>query len=272
VKIPAGLFQMGETGKSRSIEIPYSYYISRYPVTQAQFQAFVDDGGYQEESFWPEAKAAGIWQVGKVEGRSGAKSYGGFFDILNHPVVGVTWYEALAYCRWLTKRLRAWDDMPEPLKTLLGTGGESGKRCSIALPNEPEWEKAARGAKDDRTHPWGEEADPNRANFFQTNINATSAVGCFSKGISPYGVEEVSGNVLEWTRSVYEKEPYTPDPKTWATREDLTAGTDHSRVLRGGSWFGSAGYVRWAGRDGSSPDLRSSSFGFRVVASPFSLR
>jgi hypothetical protein len=93
VEISAGLFHMGEKGESIKIEIPYTYYISRYPVTQAQFQAFVEDGGYQEESFWLEAKAIGVWRAEKVQDRSRAESYGGFFEILNHPVVGVTWYE-----------------------------------------------------------------------------------------------------------------------------------------------------------------------------------
>jgi len=272
IEIPAWPFQMGEMGKTINIEIPYTYYISRYPVTQAQFQEFVDDGGYRVEPFWPEAKAAGIWKDGMVQGRSGAKSYGGFFDILNHPVVGVTWYEALAYCRWLTQKLRDWDDTPEPLKTLLGTGGESGKPWSIALPNEPEWEKATRGTEDDRKYPWGEEADPNRANYDETELHATSAVGCFPQGKSPYEVEEMSGNVWEWTLSVYEDEPYTTDPKTWSTREDLMAGKSHDRVLRGGSWLYGADLMRCAGRYWDFPDLRDYYFGFRMVASPFSSR
>ena len=164
VEIPAGPFQMGETGETRSIEIPYTYYIARYPVTQAQFQAFVEDGGYQEESFWPEAKAAGVWVAGKVKGqfddkpRQQPEEFRDPFGLPNHPVVGVTWYEALAYCRWLTEKLRNWGKTPEPMKTFLGTGGETGKRWSIVLPNEPEWEKAARGIEDDRTYPWGRES------------------------------------------------------------------------------------------------------------------
>ena len=186
--------------------------------------------------------------------------------------MGVTWYEALAYCRWLTQKLRNWDGMPEPLKTLLGTGGESGNPWSIVLPNEPEWEKAARGNKDDRTYPWGEEDDPNWANYNQTNINATSAVGCFPEGTSPYAVEELSGNVWEWTRSMYEAEPYPKDLKAWVTREDFTAEIDHLRVLRGGSWDDDADGVQCAIRDWYAPDFRYYSLGFRVVASPFSSR
>jgi formylglycine-generating enzyme required for sulfatase activity len=278
VEIPAGPFQMGETGESRSIEIPYTYYISRYPATQAQFQAFVDDGGYQEESLWPEAKAASVWKAGKVQGRyddqprQQPKKFGDSFELPNHPVVGVTWYESLAYCRWLTQKFRNWDGMPEPLKTLLGTGGETGKPWSITLPNEPEWEKAARGATDDRTYPWGEKADPSFANYDETQINSTSAVGCFPQGASPYGVEELGGNVDEWTRSVYEEEPYPQQTEAWPAREDLTAGAGQSRVLRGGSWDDYGNDVRCADRFRYDPDLRYYDIGFRVVASPFSSR
>lgn len=277
VEIPAGPFQMGQTGKTINIEIPYTYYMSRYPVTQGQFQAFVEDGGYQKASFWPEAKAAGIWEAGTVKGqfdeepRHQPEKFSETFGLHNHPVVEITWYEALAYCRWLTQKLRGWNDMPEPLKTLLDTGGESGKPWSIVLPNEPEWEKASRGAKDDRTYPWDEEADPNRANYDETQINATSAVGCFPQGKSPYGVEELSGNVWEWTRSIYENEPYPQAHKAWSTREDLTAGTNRLRVLRGGSWIYGAHGVRCAFRLWYGPGGRGG-VGFRVVASPFSSR
>ncbi len=272
VEIPAGLFQMGEKGKSRNIEIPYTYYISRYPVTQAQFQSFVEEGGYEEEQFWAEAKAAGVWATGKVRGSSGARSDGGLFDIPNHPVVRVSWYEALAYCRWLTQKLRTWPETPEPLRTLLETGGETGAPWSIMLPNEPEWEKAARGCTDDRTYPWGEDVDSSRANYHETNIKATSAVGCFPQGKSPYKVEEMSGNVWEWTRSLYEEKPYLKDPKTWATREDLSAGTDQGRVLRGGSWFYDDYYMLCAFRYWGSPGDGLDDVGFRVVAAPFSSR
>jgi formylglycine-generating enzyme required for sulfatase activity len=278
VEIPAGPFQMGESGESRSIAIPYAYYISRYPVTQAQFRAFVEDGGYQEESLWPEAKAAGIWEAGKVKGqfddvpRQQPEKFGDPFELPNHPVVGVTWYEALAYCRWLTNKLRQWEHAPEPLKMLLSTGGKTGSPWSIVLPNEPEWEKAARGDQDVRTYPWGEQADSNLANCNETQINATSAVGCFPQGKSPCEVEEMSGNVWEWTRSVYEEAPYALEQESWFTREDLTAGTDQPRVLRGGSWILDVNYVRCASRGRYGPDGRNSSLGFRVVASPFSSR
>jgi formylglycine-generating enzyme required for sulfatase activity len=126
----------------------------------------------------------------------------------NHPVVGVTWYEALAYCRWLTEQLQIWEGTPKPLAALL----RAGVGWTVRLPTEAEWEKAARGM-DGRISPWGNMPDSNRANYDNTGIGGTSAVGCFSGGASPYGVLDLSGNVWEWTQSLWGKDPLISDFK-----------------------------------------------------------
>ena len=163
------------------------YFIGRYPVTVAQFRACVEGGGARPEN---------------------RESLQGF---TNHPVVSVSWYDAQHYCDWLTERLRAWPGTPEPLASLIRHEG-----WQVSLPSEAEWEKAARGT-DGRIYPWGNDRDPDRANYNDTGIDSTSTVGCFPGGASPYGVEDLSGNVWEWTRSLWGDYPYPTDQQERST-------------------------------------------------------
>jgi len=248
VEIPAGPFLMGSIKvhdqDASDNELPQHevvlprYFIGRYPVTVGQFRAFVEASGHRPEG------------EDHLHGP------------LNHPAVGVTWYEALQYCHWLTERLRAWEAAPALLASLLRQQG-----WEVTLPSETEWEKAARGS-DGRIYPWGNAPDPNRANYDATGIYTTNAVGCFPDGASPYGVEELSGNVWEWTRSLYEDYPYPTDKKALAEREDLQASKNQARVLRGGAFFNLHGYVRCASRGGDLPDFRYELSGCRVVVRP----
>jgi formylglycine-generating enzyme required for sulfatase activity len=271
VEIPRGAFQMGSDkrrdGMAYDDEQPQhpvtlpAYCIARYPVTVAQFDAFVDAGGYRAARYWLEAEAAGLWDGGQFKGRYDDEprdrpvGYGEPFNLPNHPVVGVTWYEALAYCRWLTERLREWVQTPERLAALVREQG-----WQVILPSEAEWERAARGG-DGRVFPWGEDADPNRANYGGTGIEATSAVGCFPGGASPYGVEDLSGNVWGWTRSHWRDYPYGPADG----REDLRVSDDVPRVLRGGAFFNYRWSVRCAYRRRNGPYNRYNYVGFRLV-------
>jgi formylglycine-generating enzyme required for sulfatase activity len=252
VEIPEGPFLMGSDqahdpdaydheGPQHEVSLP-QYFIGRYPVTVAQFQAFVKDSGYQ-----PRAE-------GSLQG------------LANHPVVDVSWYDARKYCEWLTGQLRAWQLTPEPLAHLL-----RHERWQVMLPSEAEWEKAARGS-DGRTYPWGDNPDPNRANYYDTGIYRASAVGCFPVGASPYGVHELSGNVFEWTRSLWQSlwapYPYPTKKNGQAQRENLDAGRDVDRVLRGGAFGNSFQGVRCTYRTSVNPDLLGNNLGFRVVVRP----
>jgi formylglycine-generating enzyme required for sulfatase activity len=285
--VPEGKFTMGEQEKAHEVTLP-AYWMARFPVTSAQYNAFVEAGGYQNKYYWVEAEKAGVWKDGKVKGffdnvpRKSPESFGSPFNLPNHPVVGVTWYECLAYTRWLTERGQ--------------NAGWLARGWHVTLPSEAEWEKAARGGSEipsipmsslslplangllptfpspllpnplpTRAYPWGDEFDANSTNTTESRIETTSAVGCFPGGVSPYGVEEMSGNVWEWTRSIYKDYPYDPHDG----RENL-ADKENGRVLRGGAFFNLSGYARCSVRGYGTPGYRSSSGGFRLVVSPSS--
>ncbi|MCP4211779.1 MAG: SUMF1/EgtB/PvdO family nonheme iron enzyme [Halieaceae bacterium] len=254
-----------------TFEIAQPYRLGRYPITVAQYRLFIEEEGYKKADYWREAAAAGLWREGKLQAYTwdidlkhyeqgwvtGPADYGEPFTLANHPQVGVSWYEALAFSRWLTGHFRGAGLMPDGWR--------------ITLPSEAQWEKASRSG-DGRTYPWGEEVDPNKANYHDSGIGTTSAVGCFPAGESPYGVEEMSGSVFEWTRSLWGKEwpesefkyPYNPDDG----RENLKASADYGRVLRGGSFGLNVRYVRCAYRNLRHPHGRYFDVGFRVVFSP----
>lgn len=185
----------------------------------------------------------------------------GRWGTANQPMTRVSWEDALAFCGWLEERWRK--------AGLL----EEGWR--VTLPSEAEWEKAARGT-DERTYPWGgaSEDDYNRANLLETNIDGLSAVGCFSSGTSPFGCEEMSGNVWEWTRSLWGKErmkPFFGYPyERKDGREDLTADPEILRVVRGGSAFLPGNYARSSNRYRYEPSFLYLDCGFRIAALPYS--
>ncbi len=244
--IPAGKFLMGNTKatdeRARYNESPQhevdvdECWISKYPITNAQYAAFVDDGGYTTQ--WRHCWTETGWEWRSKYDRTEPRRYGRAFDLTNHPVVGVTWYEAYAFCQWLS--------------AMLG--------YSVALPSEAAWEKAARGL-DGRRYPWGPDLTPDHANYDETGIGTTSSVGIFPRGESHVGALDMAGNVWEWTNSQYRGYPYV------ATEGREAAEGNAQRTLRGGSWGDFENFVRCAVRNYSLPDLGPNLFGFRVVVS-----
>jgi formylglycine-generating enzyme required for sulfatase activity len=248
-------------------DIPYDYWISRYPVTVAQFHPFVEDPeGYRAHRWWTEA---GLRWRGD---RSRPAEYGEPYSLPNHPMVGVTWYEAVAFTCWLTEKLRQASLLPEG--------------WVVRLPSEAEWEKGTRGGLQilhtpivgrqplasseqrmaenpdpKRRYPWGDKLDPNQANYEDTGIGATSTVGCFPGGASPYGVVDLSGNVWEWCATKWQ-DSY----KNYRDDNDLEG--DAPRVVRGGAFSDSERIVRCAYRPRNFPSTQLRNRGLRLVVAP----
>ncbi len=206
--------------------------IARYPVTNAQFQCFIEDGGYADGRWW-----AGL--TGHPEPEQGR------WNTPNHPRETVSWYEAVAYTRWLTAKLQEYGMLPEAM--------------TVRLPTEQEWEKAARGSKA-REFPWGDAYQSGHANIDETwdiagtfNLGQTTAVGIYPLGASPYGLLDMAGNVWEWCLNEYRQ------PERTGTKGD------EPRVRNGGSWNSGQVHVRGACRYFEIPFLCNYGLGFRLV-------
>jgi formylglycine-generating enzyme required for sulfatase activity len=264
-EIPAGPFVMGGDGQHDgkpkfTYTIRQPYFISRYPITNAQFDAFINDpNGYRNDKWW--TPAGREWR-GE---RTAPDKFGGVFDLPNHPVVNVSWYEAYAFTRWLNARFQIYDPVTHSVRVDEGWKSRiENRKWEIRLPTEAEWEKAARGT-DARVYPWGSNPDPNRMNFDGTRLGTTNAVGAFPGGASPYGVLEMSGNVWEWCQT-----KWTENYQNYAKTEDNDPKGDSARVVRGGSFGDNGSSVRCAVRGWDGPDLGYRGRGVRVVLSPIS--
>jgi len=187
----------------------FRFYIDRYEVTNGHYAEFVSASGHRAPDSADYGKDS--WNTW-----SGSRPPSGNED---HPVVGVSWDDAKRYCEWAGKR----------------------------LPTEEEWQQACQG-KDGRTYPWGSSFGSGNANIEGSGDGyaKTAPVGSFSGGASPYGAMDMSGNVWEWTSSLYQN------------------GKDY-RVLRGGSWYYVAEDARCEGRSYNVPVVRNHLYGFRCA-------
>jgi len=238
VTVPAGEFSMGEGAQQHRFGLG-EYRIGKYPVTNAQYRRFVEDGGYtvKHKELWLQIG----WEYLEKNNIGKPKWWDTQpWNLDNHPVVGVSWYEAVAYCNWLT------------------TMDSQGRR--FRLPTEAEWEKAARGV-DGRKWPWGDAFENERANTRECAIGQTTSVGLFANGTSPYGALDMAGNIAEWCNSVHGDYPYFAKDG----RERLESNAP--RCVRGGSWRYGLSFASCAHRLGFSPDDRSDYIGFRVAES-----
>jgi formylglycine-generating enzyme required for sulfatase activity len=241
IPIPAGQVTIEDT----AIQVP-TFAIAKYPLTNAQYKPFIDAGGYKERRWWTDAgwdaRAKGWeWQGSKFVETGKAWTQPRYWgdsqwNGAEQPVVGVSWYEAVAYCRWLSEH----------------TGD------SILLPSEAQWQRAAQG-DDGREYPWGNDWQDGKLcnnSVDSNNSSKTTPVRRYEgKGDSPFGVVDMAGNVWEWCGTAYE-----------TGSEDLD-GTD-IRVLRGGSWYvDDTDRFRCASRGRSLPHYWYADWGFRLALS-----
>ncbi|MCL5994435.1 MAG: formylglycine-generating enzyme family protein [Chloroflexi bacterium] len=267
--VPVGPFWMGSPDSDKDavsdekplhqVDIDHDYWMGRYPVTVAEFGAFVRATGYRtisdrhgDNRTWQHPGGPGTDVRSKQQ----------------HPVTLVSWYDAQAYCDWLT--------------------GITG--LTVSLPSEAEWEKAARGGllipaqpiigrlqtlrtlagqpkteienpQSVRRYPWGDEPpDRTRCNI-NTNEDDTTPVSKYSpRGDSPYGCGDMAGNIWEWCQSKYKSYPYKSDDG-----REKTDPSDDRRVLRGVSWSYDLSLARSPYRFWYFPVYVLDCFGFRVV-------
>ena len=203
------------------------FYIAKYPITNAQFQIFIDgEGGYQNVKWWDFSEFAREWHKENPEPQETT------FHGDKLPRTDVTWYESVAFCRWLSTRV----------------GYE------VTLPTEQQWQRAAIGDTG-WAYPWGNDFDASKCNSWEGGIQQTTAVDRYPLGTSPYGVLDMSGNVWEWTLTEYDT----------SSSDDIS--NSNLRVLRGGSWINFEDDLRAASRFGYDPDDNFHYVGLRVACS-----
>jgi formylglycine-generating enzyme required for sulfatase activity len=227
--VPAGDFLMGSDPATDpaalNSELPQhrvalaAYQIARYPVTVSEYAYFVH-AGQQEPANWQQQ-----------------------LERLDHPVVHVSWHDAVAYAQWLSSCTQ------QPWR----------------LATEAEWEKATRGT-DGRIYPWDDTFRRTRCNTSEGKQGGTTPVGSYPKGVSPYGALDMIGNVWEWTSSAFRPYPYDASD---GREQGEQAEPAELRVLRGAAWDFTWWFARAAFRFDFSPGAALDDFGFRLVlASP----
>lgn len=239
VTVPAGEFIRGSDRfeNTKPVQRIYldAYMIGKYTVTNQEFKRFIDDGGYFKDKLWT------------IEGWHWRNTelitepfywHDNQWNGPNFPVVGISWYEAVAYANWMEE--------------------VTGK--PYHLPTEAEWEKAARGT-DGREYPWGNDFDKNLCNSDLSALRRTSPVGIFPGGKSPAGCFDMAGNVFEWCIDRYNSEYY----KKSSLKNPTGSVRGTTRTIRGGSWITGMWTCASTYRHYHRPESRLTTQGFRVA-------
>lgn len=221
VLIPEGAFLMGsETGPDNEKPVHQvwadSFMIGKFPVTNREHRVFVEETAIPEPLFWLDE----------------------MFSHLDQPVVGTSWYEAMAYCEWLSKH--------------------TGKH--FRLPTEAEWERAARGRLGGKLYPWGDE-HPSERPFpgYDLQTGGPERVGQYEP--NGFGLYDIAEGVHEWCGDFYDPHYYEYSPG----RNPQGPSSGKRRVSRGGSWRHRIKFSRCAARSSLNPSYQYSDYGFRLV-------
>lgn len=237
IKIPAGQVALAPGGYLAEVvvgDVP-TFSMARVPVTNAQYARFVEAGGYLERTWW----TAEGWDARQKGGWTEPRHWHSpDWNPPERPVVGVSWYEALAFCRWL--------------------GAQIGR--TVTLPTEQQWQRAAQG-DDERPYPWGHVEPTAQLCNWNRHVDETTPVTHYLAGASPFGVLDLCGNVWEWCLT------------GWETGTAVL-GTREARMLRGGSWSSDSPLsLRVTNRSARDPNTRLTpdyrnhvTVGFRCVS------
>ena len=245
--LPAGRYQVGgwdASTQATTVELQ-PYWVGRFMVTVEQYRAFIEAGGYSNDAYWTEHGRAYKTQYERTEPNWWKTQTEQ--EYRNQPVYGTMWYEAVAYCNWLTEQFRPW--VPQGY-------------C-ICLASEAEWEVAAaynnQGQR--QTYPWGEQpATPEHAVYDWSDEQRPLSVGLGLLGQAACGALDSVGNLWEWTATIYQEEQ--------AEMQQAVQDIDDWMLLRGGSYYGNSTNVFLAARYRSLPGFDHYFYGFRCILAP----
>jgi len=218
--IPSGEFSMG-CDQGAACERPAHrvnlgpFRIGKYAVTNVQYRQFIEDANYAIPPSWSDPR----------------------FTHPDQPVTSVSWYDAMAYCDWLTKR----------------------SQNIYSLPTEAEWERAARGGVEGRLYTWGNQPPEGQTGYHESWISSPEPVG--RRPASEFGLYDISENVHEWCCDWFDPGYYSSSP----SRNPRGPATGSRKASRGGSWRHQVKIARVAARSSIPPDYRYNDYGFRVV-------
>jgi formylglycine-generating enzyme required for sulfatase activity len=244
-QLEAGAFWYGDETEDEELqrmELAYGYQVARYPVTNAEYARFIAAGGYQQPEWWTPNGWTERQQSNWTQPRYWEDEE---YNAPTQPVVAVSWFEAAAYCIWLTATGHAAGWLPPAEE--------------IRLPTSLEWERAARHT-DQRPYPWGDaEPTSEHGNTEHTGIGKSSPVGCFPAGAAMCGMLDAVGNVNDWTMTPYEQ------PAQLTPQKDFTplAGV----VLRWSNWARGGAHMFCGSRDRNFAFNGGHIGGFRIIRS-----